>query len=374
MKVLILDRNAEYTQRFQYYMNKKNPDLQISACDSTDAAKSLMENERFDVILVDSQFDELGKEDIEKISDDTAFAYISDNNEIIRETETIFKYRTISVLYSRICMIYEKKKNRVVKKAGVIEKADKKTDIITFLPVHGGAGSSTVAAAAAVALSKEHEVLYLDLEQQTTDAAFFDSDNHRTITDFVSLLQTKYSDNSVYQLLRDIISKDRKQKSDKLSYIKGFANVLESSSMTKNCLKTLLEVLSNKFDYEYIIVDADFDASSILEDLIGASDKVVFVSTDSDIAAMKMAGVRRYLELLERESSIVVPEHYIIFNQYIGLQDESKFVGKIKVLTRFTRYRMANNAKITSQQIIDEMLKNEELLKIGERVEVAESA
>ncbi|MBP7186592.1 MAG: AAA family ATPase [Ruminococcus sp.] len=374
MKVLILDRNAEYTQRFQYYMNKKNPDLQISACDSTDAAKSLMENERFDVILVDSQFDELGKEDIEKISDDTAFAYISDNNEIIRETETIFKYRTISVLYSRICMIYEKKKNRVVKKAGVIEKADKKTDIITFLPVHGGAGSSTVAAAAAVALSKEHEVLYLDLEQQTTDAAFFDSDNHRTITDFVSLLQTKYSDNSVYQLLRDIISKDRKQKSDKLSYIKGFANVLESSSMTKNCLKTLLEVLSNKFDYEYIIVDADFDASSILEDLIGASDKVVFVSTDSDIAAMKMAGVRRYLELLERESSIVVPEHYIIFNQYIGLQDESKVVGKIKVLTRFTRYRMANNAKITSQQIIDEMLKNEELLKIGERVEVAESA
>ena len=86
MKALILDRNADYTQRLQYYMNKKNPDLQISACDSVDAAKSLMENERFDVILVDPQFEEFGAEDVDKLCDDTAFAYISGNNEIVKET------------------------------------------------------------------------------------------------------------------------------------------------------------------------------------------------------------------------------------------------------------------------------------------------
>lgn len=355
-------------------MNKKNPDLQISACDSVEAAKSLMDNERFDVILVDPQFENFGKEDVEKIGDDTAFAYISENNEIVKETETIFKYRTISVLYSRICMIYEKKKNRVVKKSGVIEKAGKETDIISFIPVHGGAGSSTVAAATAVALSKEHEVLYIDLEQQTTDGVFFDSDNNRTITDFVSLFKTKYSDNAVYQLLRDIIGKDKKQKSDKLSYIKGFANVLEKASMSSSCMKILLEVLSSKFDYEYIIIDADFDASEFMGDLIAASDKVVFVTTDSDTAVAKMSGVRRYLELLDRESNTELPPAFVVFNQYIGLTDEEKVVGKLKILTKFTRYRMANNAKITSQQIIDEMLKNQELVNIGIKANEAESA
>ncbi len=363
MKIFVLDGNTNYSQRFKYYMNLKYPDLQITTCDNLDAAKDLLGAEGADFVMFDSEFDKVTPEEITDLCGEAVFCYFSETNEIVNNTETIFKYRGVSALYSKICFLYESKKNRVIKKADVLDNVDKKTKIITFLPVHGGAGSSTVAACTAVELSKENEVLYINLEQTTSDAVFFESGNNKSISDFLALFKTKYSESSVYQLLRDIISRDKKQKSEMLSYIKGFTNMNESLSLSEQALSLLLQTLVSKFEYSYIIIDADFSANPVLKKLIFSSDRIVFVSTDSDLAISKISKLHRYMDILQRDVDIM-PQQSIVLNQYYGLTNEKDFVGDMDVLARIVRYRTGNNERLTSQSIIQEVVSSGVLSKL----------
>jgi len=126
-----------------------------------DSAKEMLESEMYDIVLFVANFNIY---DLENINNST-FSYISDKNEIINNKETIYKYYSITKLYEKICLLYEKKKNRIMIKKNTDEQIKKETEIITFLPIHGGAGSSTIAAACAISLSADSKVLYINLEQ-----------------------------------------------------------------------------------------------------------------------------------------------------------------------------------------------------------------
>lgn len=209
MKILILDKDADYAQRFQYYCSKKYAHMQISICDNIETAKKLVAENTIDVLLMDSAFDNSILEIFETdIANNMVFSYISSTNEIINGQDAIFKYSGISVLYSKICEIYEKKKNRVIKSENMIKSTDKKTEIITFLPVHGGAGSSTMSAACAVSFASECNVLYINLEQCPSDSVFFSGENIKGITDIVAFLKTKYTDEGMLKLLNQVIQKE----------------------------------------------------------------------------------------------------------------------------------------------------------------------
>ena len=62
MKIFILDKDADYLERFRHYLGKKYTQLQISICDNPDAAKKLVLETTFDVVLFSAEFDTLKPE------------------------------------------------------------------------------------------------------------------------------------------------------------------------------------------------------------------------------------------------------------------------------------------------------------------------
>lgn len=352
MKILLIDNDIDYMSRFKYYFNKKYSDVQITICEDIEKAKPILEEVKFDIVLLDSGFYEVKGNSLYK---DSVLAYISSTNEMIDGENTIFKYKGISIIYSEICTLYEKKKNRIVQKNDFNNIPTKEASIITFLPVNGGAGSSTMAAACTISLSEEYKVLYINLEQRPSDAIFFKGEKRESISDIVAFFKTKYTEIATYELLKNVIQVDKKQLKENLYYIKGFTNILESSLLTEQMIEALFDIIRKRFDFKYIIIDADFIVNSILKKLIISSDSLVFVSSGSDVSNIKLAKVHRYLELIERESEEHMPEKYLLLNQYYGMNDEKSIAHDMEIIGRLARYRTDDKSRITTQQVIEQV-------------------
>ena len=360
MKLLILDKDTDYLERFKHYMSKKYTHLQISVCDNIETAKLLIHEETFDIFLFSVDFDNVKLEELSIDVSNISFAYISETNEIINGRDTIFKYLCISELYTAICELYEKNKKRVIKSNKTEKTSDKQTEIITFLPIHGGAGSSTMAAACAISFATENEVLYINLEQRPSDTVFFSGENKKGLTDIISFLKTKYTDDSLIKLLKSVIQKDQKQQVAKVSFIKGYTNIMDCLSTSEQNLEMMLNAIKNNTDFKYIIIDSDFIVSSVLKKLIFMSDKLVFVSSGSDISDSKLSKIQRYLQLLKRDA-VQMPENYLLLNQYYGLNDEKTIIPDMEIIAKLARYRTEGNSRITSQDVINQVLSNKDI-------------
>ena len=361
MKILLLDRDTDFAKRFRHYLNKKYTHVQVFIIDNIETAQQQLGHEVYDVVLFDATFDKISEE-FEMLLKNSAFAYISETHEIINNRDTIFKYNSISELYTQICSIYEKKKNRVIRqnKPEEDEDFDKETEIILFLPVHGGVGSSTMAAACAIALSQERETLYINLEQRPSDAVFFSGSNKKGVTELLTMLQTKSKKENAPLVIEKVIQKDQKQHSDSLSFVKGYTNIMDCVSMTGLLVNSIFEELHQLKKNRYIIIDADFIVSDVLNRLILNSDKLVFVSSGSDISNSKLTKIHRYLEILNRTKNESVPPSFLLLNQYYGINDELSIARNMEIIAKFARYRTNEKGRIASQDVIDQVLSKKE--------------
>ncbi|MDE5885116.1 MAG: hypothetical protein K2H29_08610, partial [Oscillospiraceae bacterium] len=243
--------------------------------------------------------------------------------------------------------------------------SSKGMEIVTFFPVHGGAGSSTMAAACALWLAKEYDVLYINLEQRPSDSVFFSGEENKCLSDIMSSFRAK--DSSKKNLLKEllpiiqkVIQEDKKQKSvKKLFFIKGYGTINDCVDMTQQTIEAILYCIRNGLKkFRYVIIDADFIVNPVLEKIITSSDKLVFCSSGADISNVKLSGIQRYLSITGRKFKDM-PENFLILNQYYGTNDKLIAVRGMQVIAEFPRYRMKDGMRITSQLIIDNIISQE---------------
>ena len=358
MKILFLDRDSEYSKRFKYYMEKKYFDIIIDVFDNIDSAKSMLNDKvsrKYDVFLLDAVFDESDDEELLNLTESYAFAYVSSTLEVVQGKPTLYRFCSVTSLYEKICEVYEKKQNRIVKHDELDQDEEKDTYVITFLPANGGAGGSTMAAACAKALSNHEKVLYLNLEQCSSDKAFFSSENKKGISNIVSLLRSRYTEHALYQIINEAMSYDDYNENENLSFVKGFNTLFDSINLDPNGLDAIIKCLRDKFQYDYIIVDADFIVSQCTNKLIELSDKLVLVNSGSDIAELKVKQFNRYIELLVRDESFSAPECFTILNKHYGNRvDDSNL--QTTVIGKFPRYRTNDGTRISTHDIIRQIL------------------
>lgn len=356
MKVLYLDKNVEYAKRWKQFMENKHPLIQVFICDDAAAAIATVSKEKCDVMFADAVFDSMDPKDIEKIESTAAFAFVSERDELIFDREAFCKYITIEEWYEKICTLYEKKKNRIIRSKARKEVASNLAKVITFLPVSGGAGSSTMAAACAAALSASDPVLYVNLEQKASDAAFFTVQGKKDLSDVASMLNSKFTDSGVFNLLRETIGRDEAFAREKLHVLRGYKNIIDSVDMTPEAISALIRILKKEeFGYKFIVLDADCIAGKTMEMLITLSDSIVFVSNGTETANEKLQKVRQYMEIISQNEGIM-PKEYIAFNQYYGMKDEAMVVKDMEILLRLPRYRTNEGGAITPQTIIRQVL------------------
>lgn len=357
MRVLLLDRDENYTARLSQYLTKKT-DIQLSVCNDPDICRRLVKEEHFQVILIDAEFDTIDPEEFRKKN--TAVAFISGLQEKIKDTDTIYKFASTSEIYGEIMRIYADHTQHELKIEDDEEAETIRTKVISFFPVNGGSGSSTMAMAAAIALSKEpdRKVLYLTLEQRHAEMLLFSSAETKCLTDIVSMLRTNYPVKEGKKLFDTVIQHDQRYSAGNLDYIQGWLNIMDCLSLTPAVLDTIIDILRKQYHYHYVIIDADFIIGDVLKKLISDSDRIVFVSSGADTSNAKIDGIHRYLEIIERDIE-VMPKKYLIFNQYYGLTSEETIARDMKILSKFGRYRSDQHKLISTDGMISHILANE---------------
>lgn len=354
LKILLLDRDTDYAKRFANYMSK-NTDMQVSVCDSLDAYKERISDNNFQIILFDAEFDSEKPEDYRKKQ--TAFAFLSAVRDQIGDVDTIYKYQSISKIYAELMQIYADHTKHEVKTDDE-GAAAVGCSVITFIPVCGGAGSSTMAMAAACKFAGTDKVLYLNLEQCHAETLMFPSDARKCITDIVATLQTNYQVKEAKKLFENVMQTSSEY-GENLRFIKGFLNIEDYAGLTPANVTTLIDVLRKQFTFRYIIIDTDFILSENLRRLILASDKLVCVSTGTDAANVKIEAVHRFLEVLARESDAVMPQKFLLFNQYYGCDGEDKVARDMTVAGRFGRFRTDDRRLMSQSAVTKQILEDE---------------
>lgn len=359
MKIILLDQDIDYSNRLKRYMEKKYRDLQIVLCNNVESMGAMIQESSYDVVLFDAAFESVNKDDYTTKFGGAAFAYISSTHEFVNGEETIYKYIPISEIYNEICTLYEKKKNRVIKKDKPREVSG--TQFIGFLPANGGAGSSTMAVACALALAEKKSVLYINMEQRPSDAVFFEGKSKKCLSDIVAVLRTKYNDNIMSKALNEAIQEGRTEDGKTVSYIKGYKNIMDSLSMTGSYVEVIFNCLKNKFSYDVVVIDADYIVSDFLNGLITHCDDIVFVMSGSDTSDVKFGKIKRHLEVLGRGEEVKMPENHILLNQYYSSNSYVDQIDGIEVIAKLARYRTDNGTRISSCNVLNEVLRKKGL-------------
>ncbi len=353
MRVLLLDRNEAYAERFAQYLGKQG-DIQVSLCNDLDICKKMLNEELFQVVLFDAEFDTENPADYSRKM--TAFAFISSVKDKIKDTDTIYKYSSVSEIIEEIMRIYTEHTQHEIKEDFAGDGGSAAAEVLTFLPANGGAGSTTMAQAASIALATRGRTLYLNLEQRPADTLVFTSESKKCITDVIAALRTNFQLKEAKKLLDTVIISDTAHGGGNLDFIKGYLNIFDCTSLTPQLLETLLTILRKQFQYRYIIIDADFMISDLLRRLIVLSDKLIFVSTGTDSANRKTEGIHRYLEIIEREEDSAMPKKYLLFNQYYGMQNEEAVARDMKIIGKIGRYRSDDRSLLSAAGVVAQIV------------------
>lgn len=354
MKVLLLE-NDEYAKKLAASLGSKT-DMQVSICTDIDVCRRMVKEGGFQIVLIDEAYDYADPAEFE--GKQTAVAFISGVRDKIKDTLTIYKYSNIRDINNLLMKLYADHTQHEVNQ-GNGESDDKLiTEVITFLPVSGGSGSSTVSMAAALKFAENSKVLYLNFEQCHSEGLVFPNEKSKSVSEVIAMFQTKFNLKDA-KLLLDSVIQNCKNGPD---YINGFSSAADAENIPADIIKPFVDVIRKNYDYRYVIIDADFTAGAFLRKLIQNSDRLVFTSTGSEIANDKIKSVHRYLEIIGRESDVPMPDKFLVFNQYYGLRNEDIVARDMRVVGRFGRYRSSANSLLSADGVVHQMLSEENFL------------
>lgn len=364
MKVLILDKDAEYAERLEHYLSKYAQEIMVLYFDSAEKMRGYMEQHDFDIVLCGESDEISSREELDIPSAGIPFAWLSKKNERVNDEQTIFKYQSVKLIYSQLCDLYEAVyRNRVNRHADpAAEQSDsREASVITFFPVHGGAGSSVMSIACAQSFSESGSVLYLNLEEFCSES-YFNSDNKKTLSDIITELKGKYTKESLEKVIESVRCSDVNINPDRLYFVKGCKNAVDIGFITAKMITAILDSLRSLGVYDYIIIDAGMVVSDMTAALIRESDKLVFTSDASADAEYKLKKVQRYVQLAEREAENKA-EQFMIYNKFYADASLAEYTKGMVVIGTFGRYRLQDNSQISRQTVVKNISRTPQLFE-----------
>lgn len=365
MKILVYEQDIAFARRLEYYLHEYASEMQVYAFDALDKLRNYMEHEEFDVVLCAPSEEISDWKSLDLPLGQVPFAWWTNKNERIDDNAAIYKYQSIPKLYDQICSLYESVyQHSLVRetKERAFTKEIRDAQIITFFPVHGGAGSSVMAIACAKSFSADARVLYLNLEQ-FAGKGYFHSDNEKTFSDIISEARGKYTKESLQKTMALAMGHDAEVNAQRLSLIAGCKNAADITSISGSTMREILTLLKQSGQYDYIVLDADMIVSDLTQTLILQSDKLVLTTDASDLANQKLKKVQRYLQIVQRSTEETPAEQYLIYNKFYADADLSDYTKGMVVIGKFGRYRLQENRQISLQTIVQNICRTPQLFQ-----------
>jgi len=309
IKLALIDSDEIYVNRLTNYFNAHYSDkLEVFSFTKIDTLLNFIQSNRINVLLATEDFNF----DQKLFNGSFAFAYLVDSNNIesVNGKKAICKFQKTEIIYKEILNLY----SELSENSGVALKTDidGETKIITFLPVAGGVGSSTMAAACSYNIAaRGKRVLYLNLEQLGTPSLFFNGEGAFNLTDIFFAVKSKKAN-----FLLKLESSLKKDVSG-VSFYDSCKTALDMLEMKGDEFKTLLMEIRRSGFFDYIVVDTDLSIDDKLKNIMVLSNNIVLVNDGSEVSNLKFSRVYEALNILENQSNIMLtPKMVVLYNKF----------------------------------------------------------
>lgn len=307
IKLAMVDNDSMYLDRIVNIFNTKYADkLEVCSFTNFETAMVSIDSMRIDVLLVSDIFDI----DVKMIPDRCAVAYIVDSPDIseLKGLNAISKFQKIEFIYKQILNIYADKANEFSTR----KRTDGDVKIIGFTSFNGGVGKSTMAAAFAKKAAISNKVLFLTLETLGDASLFFRGEGQFTFSDLIYAMKSKKTNFAIK------FESSVKKSTDGVDFFTAPRVALDNMELSSAETMEMLQTIIDNCNYDYIVLDFDFEFDELTKSIWNISDEVVFISDGSETANLKFERGLNALKILnsKNEADYRLDKINIMYNMF----------------------------------------------------------
>jgi len=282
-KILVIcDNDEEYRDRLSAFLNgKRELAFQVKTCSSPEQIQAIKSVTPINILLLNHRF--LEEVSVEAFQCKTILLSEAKEADNAGERKSIFKYQGSDKILAHILECCKEKESEDVWR---VRKSKQGRMIGIYSPVHR-LGQTTFALDKARNLSKNENVLYLNLETYAGDIS---EEKEKTLS--VLLYYAKQEAGNIGLILTTLISRK-----DGIDYIPPVVCSNDLRSITgKEWIRLFREILCNSI-YDVLILDLD-DCMDGLYDVLQACDTVYTLVADDEAAISKMKQYENNLRIM----------------------------------------------------------------------------
>jgi len=293
IKLAMLESDPSYLRRVVPMFNSKYAEeLEIYSFTDLEAAMACLEEKKIDVFLASHSF----KIDFTQIPNRCGFAYMVESLDInsIDNRKAICKFQKGELIYKQILSIYSE---HVPNISGVAANQNGAMKTIAFCSPCGGVGTSTAAAACAIALANAGQrVLYLNTEIYGDADMFFSCDGQFDFSDVIYAVKSNKT-NRAMKLQSTV-----KQDPSGVSYYSSVKIPLDIMEMGPADYQTLQNELKALGCYDYVVMDVEFPKTQAAFKFFDCCNSIVLVSNSADTSKTKIEKALRGIQIMDEHA------------------------------------------------------------------------
>jgi len=351
IKLALLDKDVNYIQSITNAFNC-NYSQNIEVYSFTDEKKVIEEikNNRINMLIAD-QYVNINPSELPA---HCMFAYFVETNDIetINNQKAICKFQKISAIYKNILSIYSEKSEQKV----TYKKNNKNvvSKMISFVSVNGGAGSSVASVACAIKCAqREKKTLHLNFEQFGESDFYLSADGSFDLTDVLFALKSQKCNLALK--IESAVLRDSKG----VYFFKSPINPLDKLEISKEeCLKLISELKENS-EYEYIIVNLDFNITENFITFLDKSDQIILLTEKNILSKEKLKKEYKALDIISKRNAIdICSKISLIENKITPISDSYNYEFSVQVLGALPLYNQ-NTVESTINSMVSSGIFNE---------------
>ncbi len=338
IKLAILESDSAYLRKVVAMFNGKFADeLEIHSYTDVDAAMICLDDKNIDVFLSSNSF----KIDYNRIPKKCGFAYLVESLDIsmFDNQKAICKFQKGELIYKQILSIYSEHMPNIT---GIATSENDAMKTIAFCSPCGGVGTSTSAAACAIALSTAgYRVLYLSTQVYGDADMFFSCDGQFDFSDVIYAVKSNKTNRTMK--LQSTVKQDQTG----VYFYSSVRVPLDMMDMNTADYVTLQNELKALGCYDYVVMDMDMPTRQSRYEFLQYCNAVVMVSDGSYSSEAKITKAICGIQILDSQADFAIqPRVWLLRNKVMvneGVQNE------IRLLDSFPMYQYVAPAQMAKQ-------------------------
>lgn len=338
IKLAVLESDSAYLRRVVTMFNSRYAnELEIYSFTDVDSAMECLEDKKIDVFLASDNL----KIDFNQIPKRCGFSYLVESLDInmVDNHKAICKFQKGELLYKQILSIYSE---HIPNVAGVNTSENGSMKTILFSSPCGGVGTSTAAAACAIALTNMGQrVLYLNAEIYGDADSFFSCDGQFDFSDVIYAVKSNKTNRAMK--LQSTVKQDQSG----VYYYSSARIPLDMMEMHVEDYMVLQNELRSLGCYDYVVIDIAFPKSQSEYKLFECCNSIVLVSDNSEISEAKINKALRGVQIMDGQSDFAVQPRMWILRNKVVFNDIQQ--NELRVLGTFPVYQTVSSAQMARQ-------------------------